>query len=62
VCVSTSNRNYTGRMGDPTASVFLSNPAVAMAAAVAGEIVHPHDVCAEPLPAAVERSREFVGG
>jgi 3-isopropylmalate/(R)-2-methylmalate dehydratase large subunit len=62
VCVSTSNRNYTGRMGDPTASVYLSNPAVAMAAAVAGEIVHPHDVCAEPPSAAEERSPEFAGG
>jgi 3-isopropylmalate/(R)-2-methylmalate dehydratase large subunit len=44
VCVSTSNRNYVGRMGDPTARVYLANPAVAMAAAVAGEIVHPKDV------------------
>lgn len=41
VCVSTSNRNYVGRMGDRTAQVYLSNPAVAMAAAVTGEIVHP---------------------
>jgi 3-isopropylmalate/(R)-2-methylmalate dehydratase large subunit len=41
VCVSTSNRNYVGRMGDRTASVYLANPAVAMATAVAGEIVHP---------------------
>ena len=44
VCVSTSNRNYVGRMGDPTASVYLANPAVAMATAVAGEIVHPETV------------------
>jgi len=44
VCVSTSNRNYVGRMGDPTAQVYLANPAVAMAAAVAGEIVHPSNV------------------
>jgi 3-isopropylmalate/(R)-2-methylmalate dehydratase large subunit len=44
VCVSTSNRNYVGRMGDRTAQVFLANPAVAMASAVAGEIVHPSDV------------------
>ena len=44
VCVSTSNRNYVGRMGDPTAQVYLANPAVAMAAAVAGEIVHPEAV------------------
>jgi 3-isopropylmalate/(R)-2-methylmalate dehydratase large subunit len=48
VCVSTSNRNYVGRMGDPTAQVYLANPAVAMAAAVAGEIVHPAEVCATP--------------
>jgi 3-isopropylmalate/(R)-2-methylmalate dehydratase large subunit len=45
VCVSTSNRNYVGRMGDPTAQVYLANPAVAMAAAVAGEVVHPSAVC-----------------
>lgn len=44
VCVSTSNRNYVGRMGDPTAQVYLANPAVAMAAAVTGEIVHPASV------------------
>jgi 3-isopropylmalate/(R)-2-methylmalate dehydratase large subunit len=44
VCISTSNRNYVGRMGDPSARVYLSNPAVAMASAVAGEIVHPDAV------------------
>jgi methanogen homoaconitase large subunit len=54
VCVSTSNRNYVGRMGDPTASVWLANPAVAMAAAVAGEIVHPGIVAgAAPVPEGV---------
>lgn len=57
VCVSTSNRNYVGRMGDPTAKVYLSNPAVAMAAAVAGEIVHPSDV----RPEAPERAEALVG-
>ncbi|MGH2806003.1 MAG: 3-isopropylmalate dehydratase large subunit [Actinomycetota bacterium] len=49
VCVSTSNRNYIGRMGDPTAQVYLANPAVAMAAAIAGEIVHPASVRSAPL-------------
>lgn len=47
VCVSTSNRNYVGRMGDPTAQVYLANPAVAMAAAVAGQVVHPESIRAE---------------
>jgi 3-isopropylmalate/(R)-2-methylmalate dehydratase large subunit len=53
VCVSTSNRNYVGRMGDPTAQVYLANPAVAMAAAVAGEVVHPAAVRVEPLKEAL---------
>jgi 3-isopropylmalate/(R)-2-methylmalate dehydratase large subunit len=48
VCVSTSNRNYVGRMGDPSAQVYLANPAVAMAAAIAGEIVHPEQVRGAP--------------
>jgi 3-isopropylmalate/(R)-2-methylmalate dehydratase large subunit len=53
VCVSTSNRNYVGRMGDPSAQVYLANPAVAMAAAVSGEIVHPEQVRAAPQEAMV---------
>jgi len=48
VCVSTSNRNYVGRMGHATAEVYLANPAVAMATAVAGEIVHPAEVAGYP--------------
>lgn len=43
-CLSTSNRNYRGRMGDPTAEVWLSNPAVAAATAVTGRISHPESV------------------
>lgn len=47
VCLSTSNRNFPGRMGDPRALVYLASPAVAAAGAVAGEIVHPGDVVRE---------------
>ena len=57
VCISTSNRNYVGRMGDPSAQVFLSNPAVAMATAVTGEIVHPSVV----QPIAPAEAGELVG-
>lgn len=42
--IATTNRNFRGRMGDPTAKVFLANAWVAAAAALAGEIVHPADL------------------
>jgi 3-isopropylmalate/(R)-2-methylmalate dehydratase large subunit len=43
-CVSTTNRNFVGRMGDRSAEIFLTNPAVAAASAVAGHIVGPEEV------------------
>ena len=42
--ISTSNRNFVGRMGDPTSEVILSNPAVAAASAVAGHVAIPSDL------------------
>ena len=39
--VSTTNRNFPGRMGHIESEVYLSNPAVAAASAVAGKIIHP---------------------
>ena len=43
-CVSTTNRNFVGRMGDPTSEVYLASPAVAAASAVAGHIAAPSDI------------------
>jgi 3-isopropylmalate/(R)-2-methylmalate dehydratase large subunit len=43
-CVSTSNRNFPGRMGHPKGEAFLVNPALAAAAAVTGRICHPEEV------------------
>ena len=42
--VATTNRNFVGRMGDPTSEVYLSNPAVAAASAVAGHLALPEDL------------------
>ena len=43
--LSTTNRNFVGRMGHPESEVYLCNPAVAAASAICGEIVHPREVC-----------------
>lgn len=42
--LATTNRNFVGRMGHPKSRVFLSNPAVAAASAVAGQILHPSEL------------------
>lgn len=42
--VSTTNRNFIGRMGDPKSEVYLCNPAVAAASAVMGRIANPEEV------------------
>ena len=42
--IATTNRNFVGRMGDPTSEVYLSSPAVAAASAVLGHIGLPEDL------------------
>ena len=43
-CISTTNRNFVGRMGAVDSEVYLASPAVAAASAVAGKIVSPESL------------------
>jgi 3-isopropylmalate/(R)-2-methylmalate dehydratase large subunit len=44
VCISSTNRNFIGRMGSKDSEVYLASPAVVAASALAGYIAHPEEV------------------
>ena len=39
--IATTNRNFAGRMGHPKSQIYLSNPAITAASAIAGKITSP---------------------
>ncbi|SMD30194.1 3-isopropylmalate dehydratase large subunit [Picrophilus oshimae] len=43
-CISTTNRNFIGRMGDRTSRVYLANPEVVAASAIMGRIASPEEI------------------
>ena len=48
-CITASTRNFSGRMGDPTARIFMASPATVAASALTGTVAHPGDFLKESM-------------
>jgi 3-isopropylmalate/(R)-2-methylmalate dehydratase large subunit len=46
-CITASTRNFKGRMGDPSARIYMGSPATVAASAIAGRIAHPAETAGD---------------
>lgn len=46
-CITASTRNFSGRMGDPSARIYMASPATVAASAIAGVVTHPGEFLRE---------------
>src|ERR1017187_7656657 len=53
-CVSSTNRNFLGRMGSKDSLVYLASPAVVAASAIAGKLAHPESIVKEGIACPTE--------
>lgn len=50
ICITASTRNFKGRMGDPTAEIYMASPATVAASAIVGSIAHPGEFLSQRAP------------